>query len=386
MDFALTSNQRALRDRVVTFAREQLGKQAAEHDRNGTFDRDGWWACADFGVLGWPIPTEYGGSGFDPVTTMVAFEALGYGCLDNGLVFAVNNHVFACAAYLLDHGTAAQRAHWLPLLRDGSMVGAHALSEPDAGSDMLSLRTSAVREGDRYVLTGTKMFISNGPVADLFVVFARTSETAAAQQALSAFVVPRDTPGLTVTRQIPKAGLRSTPMGEVTFDGCAVPVEHRLGVEGAGYRMFTATMEWERGFMFASQVGVLARLVDRCVAYASDRRQFGQAIGSFQAVSNKIADMRVRLELARLLLYKVGWLKSQGRLAMHEVSMLKLYVSESLTASALDAMQIHGARGYTEELGIERELRDAVAGTIYSGTSEIQRSIIAGLLGLPRAA
>jgi alkylation response protein AidB-like acyl-CoA dehydrogenase len=288
--------------------------------------------------------------------------------------------------YVLDHGTPAQRERWLPPLCDGSMVGAHALSEPEVGSDMLSLRTAAVRAGDRYMLTGTKMFISNGPVADLFVVFARTSDTAAPQQALSAFVVPRDTPGLTVTRHIPKAGLRGTPMGEIAFDGCAVPVDRRLGAEGAGYRMFTATMEWERGFMFASQVGVLARLVDRCVAYASDRRQFGQAIGAFQAVANKIADMRVRLELARLLLYKVGWLKSQGRLALHEASMLKLYVSESLTASALDAVQIHGARGYTEDLGIERELRDAMAGTIYGGTSEIQRSIIAGLLGLPRSA
>lgn len=385
MDFAPTEEQRALRERVIRFARDTLGARAAEHDRDATFDEEGWKACADFGVLGWPLPREYGGAGLDPLTAIMAYEALGYGCADNGLVFAINNHIFACAVYLADHGSADQRAEWLPRLCDGSLVGAHALSEPNAGSDMLSLRTKAVRDGDSYRLTGTKKFISNGPRADLFIVFARTGDDQNPQRALSAFVVPRDTPGLTA-RTIAKTGLRGTPMGEITFDDCLVPEANRLGAEGGGYQLFTSTLVWERGFMFASQVGALARLLDRCVDYASTRRQFGRAIGEFQAVSHKIADMRVRLELARLLLYKVGWLHARGKLALHEASMLKLYVSESMRASALDAMQIHGARGYTEELGVERELRDALAGTIYSGTSEIQRSIIAGLLGLPSAA
>ncbi|WP_410580496.1 acyl-CoA dehydrogenase family protein [Amycolatopsis sp. lyj-108] len=382
MDFAPTAEQQELRDRVIRFAKTDIGTRAAEHDREGTFDEDGWKLCADFGVLGWPIASEYGGSGYDPLTAIMAYEGLGYGCADNGLVFAINNHVFACAVYIADHGTEEQRRRWLPSLCDGSMVGAHALSEPETGSDMLSLTTKAVRSGDGYVLTGTKKFISNGPRADLFIVFARTSETEAPQRSISAFVVERDTPGLS-TELIPKAGLRGTPMGEIVFDGCVLGEDQRLGAEGAGYQLFTSTMEWERGFMFASGVGVLARLLDRCVEYASTRQQFGRAIGAFQAVSHKIADMRVRLELARLLLYKVGWLRARGRLALHEASMLKLYVSESLSVSALDAMQIHGARGYTEELGIERELRDVLAGTIYGGTSEIQRSIIAGLLGVP---
>ncbi|MGX1852812.1 acyl-CoA dehydrogenase family protein [Streptomyces sp. NBC_01456] len=385
MDFAPTPEQQALRDKVVRFARENLGARAAEHDRNATFDEAGWQACADFGVLGWPIRKEYGGGGLDPLTAIMAYEALGEGCVDNGLVFAINNHLFACAVYLADHGTEEQRRRWLPSLCDGSLVGAHALSEPEAGSDMLSLTTTAERDGDTYVLNGTKKFISNGPRADLFIVFARTATDGAPQRAVTAFVVPADTPGLTA-RDIPKAGLRGTLMGEIAFEGCVVGEDQRLGAEGAGYQLFTATMEWERGFMFASQVGVMSRLLDRCVSHAASRRQFGRAIGSFQSVSNKIADMRVRLELSRLMLYKVGWLRSQGRLAMHEASMLKLYVSESLKTTALDAMQIHGARGYTEELGIEREVRDVLAGTIYGGTSDIQRSIIAGLLGLPTAA
>lgn len=385
MDFAPTPEQQALCDKVVRFAQDNLGAQVAEHDRNATFDEAGWKACADFGVLGWPIPKEYGGSGLDPLTSIMAYEALGYGCVDNGLVFAINNHLFACAVYIADHGTEEQRKRWLPALCDGSLVGAHALSEPETGSDMLSLTTTAVRDGDTYVLNGTKKFISNGPRADLFIVFARTGDSGAPQRALSAFIVPADTPGLGA-RDIPKAGLRGTLMGEITFDNCVLGADQLLGAEGAGYQLFTATMEWERGFMFASQVGVLNRLLDRCVDHATTRRQFGRAIGSFQSVSNKIADMRVRLELARLMLYKVGWLRSRGRLAMQEASMLKLYVSEALKTTALDAMQIHGARGYTEELGIEREVRDVLAGTIYGGTSDIQRSIIAGLMGLPTAA
>jgi alkylation response protein AidB-like acyl-CoA dehydrogenase len=385
MDFAPTPEQSAHSARVVEFARARLGALAAAHDRDATFDEDGWKACAEFGVLGWPIPAEYGGGGLDPLSAIMAYEALGYGCADNGLVFSINNHVFACAVYIADHGTPEQKERWLPPLCAGSMVGAHALSEPETGSDMLSLRMSAVRAGEDYVLTGTKMFISNGPRADLFVVFARTDPAAAPQRALSAFVVPADIPGLTA-RTIAKAGLRGAPMGEITFDGCVVPAANRLGAEGAGYRLFTSTMEWERGFMFASGVGVLARLLDRAVEHATRRRQFGRPIGAFQAVSHRVADIRVRLELARLLLYKVGWLRSRGRLALHEASMLKLYVSESLTATALEVMQIHGARGYTEEPGVERELRDVLAGTIYGGTSEIQRSIIAGLLGLPTSA
>lgn len=382
MDFALSSETRALRDKVVEFART-LGWQAAEYDKDGLLDREGWRRCAEFGVLGWGVPLEYGGSGYDPLMTAVAFEAFGYGCRDNGLVFAVNNHVWACLTYLLEYGDYEQRNYWLPRLCAGSAIGAHALTEPETGSDMLRITTSARREEDGWVLDGTKTYISNAPCADVFVVFARTREDGPADSALSAFVVPASTPGCQVTRHIGKVGLRGCPMGEITLRNCRLPVNALLGVEGAGYRMFTSTMEWERGFMFASQVGVLARLLELSVRRSTQRRQFGRPIGSFQALSHRIADMGVRLELARLLLYKIGWLKRENRMAMLESSMLKLFVSEALTEGALDTLRLHGAAGYTEDAGIERELRDAVGATVYGGTSEIQRNIIATLLGVP---
>jgi alkylation response protein AidB-like acyl-CoA dehydrogenase len=384
MDFAMSPGQLALRADVIGFAGARLGEKAAEHDRDETFDHDGWRACAEFGVLGWPVPTEYGGSGFDELTTIVGCEALGYGCGDNGLVFAVENHLWACVVHVVKHGTDDQKARFLPGLSDGTLIGAQAITEPDTGSDVLALGTTARRDGDAYVLDGTKCFISNGPVADLLVVFARTGdENTAPQRALSAFLVPANTPGFSVVRQIGKAGLRATPMGELRFENCRVPAANLLGGEGNGYHVFTSTIEFERGFMAASQIGRLQRILESCVDHAASRRQFGRPIGSFQAVSHRLADMRVRLELARLLLYKIGWLKQQGRLALLESAMLKLFASESLLASALDAVRVHGARGYVTDLPVERELRDAVGTAIYGGTSDIQRNIIAGLIGLP---
>jgi alkylation response protein AidB-like acyl-CoA dehydrogenase len=383
MDFAPTPEQEKLADEVVEFAQAELCDAAADNDRAATFDRGAWKRCADFGVLGWPVPVEYGGAGYDALTCVLAYEALGYGCADNGLVFAINNHVWACTSYVLTHGTEEQRARYLPGLSDGSIVGAHALTEPDAGSDMLALTTTARPDGVGYVLDGTKTFISNAPCADLFVLFARTGGPDVADQlALSAFLVPGDTPGLEVTREWEKAGLRGTPMGEVTLDGVRLAASQLLGREGQGYGIFMSTIEWERGFMFASPVGVLRRLLERSVAHANGRRQFGRRIGAFDAVSHKIADMRVRLEMARLMLYRFAWLRDADRLALLESSLLKLHVSESLVASALDAVQLHGARGYLTDFGIERELRDAFGTTIYGGTSEIHRSVIARLSGV----
>jgi L-prolyl-PCP dehydrogenase len=384
MDFALTPAQTALRADVLAFARERIGGKAAEHDRDETFDEDGWRACAEFGVLGWPVPVEFGGSGYDPLTTIVACEALGHGCRDNGLVFAVENHLWACAIYLLLHGDADQKAAFLPRLADGTMVGAHAMTEPEAGSDVLSLRTRAERRGDHYLITGTKCFISNGPRADLYVVFARTG-CSGGQRDLSAFLVPRDTPGLEVRRAISKTGLRGTPMGELTFDECAVPAANLLGAQGAGYQVFTSTIEWERGFMAATQVGRAQRILDGCVAWAGERTQFDRPIGTFQAVSHRLADMRVHIELARLLLYKLGWLKQQGRVALLESAILKLFTSESLLTAALDAVRVHGARGYVADLPVERELRDAIGCAIFGGTSDIQRNVIASLIGVAGA-
>lgn len=378
----LTAEQRRLRAEIIAFAREELGRDVAADDREARFPVEDWRRCAAFGVLGWPVPVEYGGRGLDPLTVIVALEALGYGCRDNGLVFAVNNHLWGCVIYLLTHGTDEQKRRYLPPLCDGTLIGAHALTEPEAGSDVLGLRTTAERDGDHYRLRGTKCFVSNGPVADVFVTLARTGDRGRAQDGLTAFLVTADLPGVDRTRELSKMGLRTTPMGVVEFDDVRVPAANVLGREGAGYPVFTSTIEWERSFMFAAQVGAMERLLEESVRHANARRQFGRSIGGFQAVAHQIADMKIRLELARLLLYRVGRLKREGRMALTEATIAKIFISESLVRTATAAVEIHGARGYVTESGLERELRDALGGPIYAGTSAVQRGILAELVGV----
>lgn len=382
MDFSWNKEQIAIREEIICFVREKLTHDVRRGDRDSQFPQEAWTECANLGLLGFPIPRAYGGRGLDPLTTMIAFEALGYSCKDNGLIFAINNHLWACAMYILNFGSEDQKRQYLPGMCNGSLIGAHALTEYEAGSDILGMRCRAVREGASYVINGTKTFISNAPIADIFIVFAQTGSLADSSPVLSAFIVTKDLPGFTCVKEWEKAGLRTDPMGELRFENCLVPVENLLGPEGGGYTAFLTTIEWERAFLFASQVGSMERILEECVEYISQRKQFGRPLGSFQSISNKVADMKVRLELARLMLYKVGWLKQQGRIALAEASIAKLFITESLIQTALDAVQIHGARGYMAEYEIERELRDALAGTIYGGTSEIQRRTITDLLGL----
>jgi alkylation response protein AidB-like acyl-CoA dehydrogenase len=256
------------------------------------------------------------------------------------------------------------------------------MTEPGSGSDAYGgLKTSAEKRGDHYVLNGTKTFITNAPVADLMVVFA-TVDPAKGAQGITAFLVERSAPGLSVIGPIAKMGLTTVPMGQVILENCPVPAAQRLGREGSGVAIFTHAMEWERAFILASAVGAMERLLETCIQYARRRQQFGQPIGKFQLVASRIVDMKLRLETARALLYKVAWLKAQDRSAFLEAALAKLYISESWVASCLDAMQVHGGYGYLTEFEVERELRDALGSKFYSGTSEIQRLIIARCLGL----
>jgi alkylation response protein AidB-like acyl-CoA dehydrogenase len=282
---------------------------------------------------------------------------------------------------LVKFGTPAQQRAYLPGLVSGDLIGVHAMTEPDSGSDAFGMRTRAERHGDHYVLNGTKLYITNAPISDVVLVFA--SDPGKPRLAgISAFLVDRGTPGFTATRSLEKMGLRTSPMGEVVLNDCLVPVENRLGPEGAGMAIFNSSMIWERSCILASAVGVMQRQLETCVDYAGERRQFGQAIGKFQSVANKVADMYLRMEAARLLIYQAAWLGQQGKPALAQAAAAKLFTSEAWVASSLDAIQIHGAYGYMKESGIERDLRDAVASTIYSGTSEIQRVILARMLGL----
>jgi len=382
INFAWDAEQLAFRQSVVDFARQELNRDLIERDKNSQFDREGWNKCVDFGVLGWSIPAEYGGQGNDPLTVILGLEALGYGCRDNGLVFAINNHLWSCTVSILNFGTEVQKQQYLVPLCQGKSIGGHALTEPNSGSAAFDMQTEAVRHGDYYILNGTKTFISNAPIADVYVTFARTNPDLGIQQGISAFIIDKNLPGLTIEKEWSKSGLRTAPMGELVFQDCKVPIDRCLGKEGKGYSIFQSTIGWERSFLFASQVGIMERILNTCVKYARKRRQFGQHIGSFQAMSHKIAEMKMRLELAKLMLYKIGWLKKEGKRAFVESSISKVFISEGLIQTCQDAIQIHGARGYMTDWELERELRDALAGTIYAGTSEIHRNIIATFLGL----
>lgn len=381
MDFALSPEQRHWHDAAIRFARDELNDDLVDRDDRREFWREGWSRCARFGLTGLPVSEEYGGRGLGLPETIAAMEGLGYGCPDNGLIFGLNAALWTVVMPLAVHGTEEQKRRFLPGLCDGSTIGANAASEAEAGSDIFAMKTTAERRGDHWVLNGRKTWCTSAPVADLFSVYA-TTNPALGVMGLTAFLVPRETPGLRVVREIPKMGLRTVPMGEIALDDCAVPEAWRIGREGRGAEVFTGSMEWERGAILASTLGTMRRQLERCVVHARDRRQFGQPIGKFQSVSNRIVDMAVRLETCRPLVYKIGWLKALGRDATTEAAMAKLHVSECFVQNSLDAVRTFGASGYTCEMGLERDLRDSVGSLIFSGTNDVQKMILAKRMGL----
>ncbi|HRO60162.1 MAG TPA: acyl-CoA dehydrogenase family protein [Burkholderiaceae bacterium] len=382
MDFALTEEQRMLRDSVSRFARDALNEGLQDRDREQAFSRELWKQCASIGLQGLPVPEEQGGTGLDALSCAIALEAFGYGCRDGGLVFSLCAHLLACVVPVWKHANAEQKQRYLPGLCDGSLIGAHAITEPGSGSDTFSMRTRAQREGELWRINGSKTFISNGPVSDVAIVFAVTDADKGFHGGLTAFLVETSTPGFTVGRKLEKMGLRTSPVGEIAFQDMLVGDDAVLGEVGGGSAVFATAMDWERILLVAGHLGAMERLLETSVTYARTRKQFGQAIGKFQAVAHKIADMKVQLEAARLLAYRSAWRLEHTRNASFDASITKLFVSESLLESALAAVQIHGGYGFMSEYEVERSLRDAVAGTIYSGTSEMQRNIISRWLGL----
>ncbi|HEY7660607.1 MAG TPA: acyl-CoA dehydrogenase family protein [Actinomycetota bacterium] len=376
----VTPDQERFFHDVLDFART-LPDRTVEHDRTETFDREAWDRCGAFGLMGLPAAEEHGGTGADVVTTMLALEALGEGCTDGGLVFSINAHLWTSVVPISAYGNEDQQGRWLPGLCSGSLIGCHAITEPDAGSDVFSISASGRKTDDGWVLKAGKTFITNAPVADLLIVFVRTSE-GIGPYGLSAFMIEKGTPGLTVSPPFEKMGLRTSPMAEVVLDECVVPEDAMLGRPGRGGEVFTHSMRWERACIMASQVGVMRRTMRACAAYARERRQFGQPIGKFESIADKIANMKIAIDAARGLVLRVGWLMDHGHDAMVEAAVAKAFVGEAAVQTQLDAVQIHGGYGYMVESGIERGLRDAVAGRIYSGTTEIQRRIVARSLGL----
>ncbi|WP_369193213.1 acyl-CoA dehydrogenase family protein [Streptomyces djakartensis] len=375
-----TDEQQRLRDGLAPLL-DKLSAGHVERDAEAAFPREQWDLLRASGILGLPFDARWGGLGQDLLTTMYVLEGLGQGCRDAGLNFSVCSHLVSTGVPLHRFGSPELKDRYLPGLCSGDLIGAHAISEPDSGSDALAMRTRAVRDGDDFVLNGSKAFVSNGPVADLVTVYARTSDRPG-PLSITAFLVDRATPGLTAGRPVAKMGLRTSPLCELFLDDCRVPASRVVGRPGGGFLVLDHVMRWEILCSFVINAGEMRDRVERCTEYARTRTQFGQPIGSYQAVSHKIVDMDIGAETARHWLYSTARKLMAGENVTRDIAIAKLVTSEANVASALAAVQIFGGNGYMAEYGVEKELRNSVAGTIYSGTSEIQRNRIASMLGL----
>jgi alkylation response protein AidB-like acyl-CoA dehydrogenase len=377
MDFAWSEADCDLYDRATKFARDLRGAGA----EGEPFPLEDWRRCGEFGLLGLSVPEALGGGGFGALTTARIIEAFGRACTNGGLLFSAAAHLFACTMPIVEYADAELKQTLSPKLARGELIGANAITEAEAGSDVAAVKTTATRSGDHYVLNGTKSYVTNGPVADVFLVYASTTATRGFF-GLTAFAVDRKTPGLVVGRPFRKVGLHAAPTGQVYFENCRVPASHRLGEEGQGMAIFQASMAWERGCLFAAYLGAMDRDLATAVSFARERQQFGRPIGKNQAIAHRIADMKLRLESARWLLYRSCWLKDRGEDSTLDISLAKLAVSEAAIQSGLDLIRIHGSLGISSESRLADSLFDALPSATFSGTTEIQRDLIARSLGL----
>lgn len=383
MDFSWTKEQQNYKSKIIDFAKVHLNESVMERDAELQFSRKAWQKCADFGIQGLATPLTHGGykKEIDILTATLAMEGLGYGCVDNGLPFSLNAQMWTVQLPISEFGTETQKEKYLTKFTSGDWIGCHALTEKNAGSDVFAMETTAEKVDGGYLINGGKCLITLGPVADVALIFCVTNAKLG-KWGISGFIVDSGTKGFTQGPNKAKMGLRTVPIGDLTFKDCFVPDGNRLGAEGAGWSITTSSLEYDRGGILGSQLGAMERQLEETISFIKNRRQFGKSISEFQSVSNRIADMKLRLETSRLLLYKVAWLKSIGQSAMIEAALLKLQLSESFIESSLDAIRSYGGAGYLTENEVERNLRDAVGGVIYAGTSDIQRNIIANLLGL----
>ena len=383
MDFTVTPEQEAFRRSVLDWARAVVAPGAAERDKQGRWDPAVWRSFGEQGLAGLPIPEDLGGAGASIVDCCLANEAIGEGGHDGGFNLSLGAHWVIGSAPIWLHGTPEQQARYLPRLCSGEWIGAWASTEPEAGSDAGAIRTTAVRDGDSWVINGTKMFITNGPIAQLCTVLAVTDPNAGPGRGVSAFLVETDNPGFAVGRELDKMGCRSSPTAEIVLTDCRVPTDAMLGPEGeALWRIAFECFDWERTVMIAGSVGGMQATLDAAVAYAKERRQFGKPIASFQVIAHKLAEMKINVEVCRTAVYRAAWLKQQGLPHTVEASIAKTLVGDLSVRNALDAIQIHGGYGYMRDFAAERALRDAKLTSIGGGTTEIQKLIISrALLG-----
>jgi len=380
MDFRLTEEQQMFYEQALRFFRKEVAPYAEQYDDKHEFCWPAWKKLGEQGYLGLHLPEEVGGSGADVLTTCLAHEAAGRAGCDGGLTLAWGAHSFLCMDTLYKWGNPEQRQRYVPKLASGAWVGAMGLTEPGAGSDAAGVQTTAVRKGDKYLLNGTKMFITNGPIADVLVVYA-TIDKNLKHMGLTGFVVEKGFKGFAVGKQLNKMCVRTSTTSELIFEDCEVPVENRLGDEGAGFFMAMGTVEWDRSALLAPMVGGAEFALEVCARYAKDRYQFGKPIATFPAVKHMLADMKIFAEAARMLVYRIACKKDQGGELSHlEASSTKLWVGDYGMMCADRAVQIHGGYGLMHEYPVERFFRDTRLGSIGGGTSEIQRTIIARMM------
>jgi alkylation response protein AidB-like acyl-CoA dehydrogenase len=380
MDFALSPAHEDIRRTVREFAERRIAPVADEMEVKGEFPHDLVREAAELGLLGVPYPTVIGGTGLDNLAYAITVEELSRVSGSMGIIVSAHTSLGAGPLHLA--GTPEQQERFLRPLASGEKLGAYGLTEPGAGSDSRGTKTRARRDGDDWVIDGAKQFITNAGVADIYIVVARTGEAEDDSQ-ITAFIVERGTPGFTFGRLEEKMGLHASATGELLFSGCRIPAANLLGDEGEGDKLFLKTLDGGRIGIGAMGLGLAQAAYEAASAYARERQQFGRAIGTFQGVAFKIADMATEIDAARLLVYRAAWLKDQGRPFTTEAAMAKLYASEVSMRATNAAIQVHGGYGYVREYKVERYLRDAKLTEIGEGTSEIQRLVIArNLLGL----
>lgn len=375
-----TDEQKALRKGLDKYG-DALSAGHIEDDVAAVFNREKWQLIRESGVLRLIFDPEWGGLGQDALTLVYVLENLGYRCRDAGLLFTVATQVVSVTLPIHKFGSDALKQRYLERLIDGELIGAHAISEPGAGSDATAMETTATADGDEFVLNGHKAFCTSGPIADLITVYAKVGGDSAAT-GITAFLVPTDTPGITVGEPIPKLGLNTSPIGTLDFDGCRIPKENIIGKPGAGFFILEHVMTWEILCIFMMMVGDMQDRLEQCIKYAKRRKQFGVPIGSNQYVAEKIVGMKIGTENSRKHLYDTAARFAKRRNVTAEISMAKIVTSEANLASALAAVQIFGGRGYMRADGMEKGVRDAVGAPIYSGTNEMQRVRLASMLGL----
>ncbi|TPF15007.1 acyl-CoA dehydrogenase [Priestia megaterium] len=371
MFFKLSEEHEMIRKMVRDFAKNEVAPTAAERDEEERFDRGIFTQMADLGLTGIPWPEQYGGIGSDYLAYCIAVEELSRVCASTGVTLSAHTSLAGWPIYTF--GTEEQKQKYLKPMATGEKIGAYGLTEPSAGSDAGGMRTLAVKDGEDYILNGSKIFITNGGEADIYVVFARIDPN---EKRTSAFIIEKDMPGFSVGKKEKKLGIRSSPTTEIIFEDCRVPKENLLGNEGEGFKVAMMTLDGGRNGIAAQAVGIAQGALDAAVAYAKERQQFGKPIISQQGIAFKLADMATSIEAARLLTYQAAWLESQGLPYGKESAMSKLYAGDTAMKVTTEAVQVFGGYGYTKDYPVERFMRDAKITQIYEGTQEIQRLVI----------